>query len=160
MTFLLLPFSDSLRRGRQRRERGLDGARDGRPHARASHRPDRRRALLASEAPGKSLFQVAIIFQIIRKYFFDLWTLYHVWHVTIGPDAAFQCASAPSPRGVGSPSAASAKKLLNCAVAVRGDGDDDGDNGGPGDATTTMTTPEQIKRNNDKTGESYYFEGS
>ena len=53
MTFLLLPFSDSLRRGRQRRERGLDGARDGWPHARASHRPDRRRALLASEEPGK-----------------------------------------------------------------------------------------------------------
>ena len=77
-------------------------------------------------------------------------------HVTIGPGAAFQCASAPSPRGAGSPSAASAKKLLNCAVAVRGDCDDDGgDNGGPGDATTTMTTPEQIKRNSDKSGESF-----
>ena len=63
MTILLLLFSDSLRRGRQRRERGLDGACDGRPHARASHCPDRRRAFLASEEPGNILFQMSIIFK-------------------------------------------------------------------------------------------------
>ena len=85
-----------------------------------------------------------------------------LFHVTIRPDAAFQGASASlSSRGIdGSPSAASAKKLLNCAVVIREDRcdkeeDDDNDHGDPDNATTTMATPEKIKMGNDKLGESY-----
>ena len=47
---------------------------------------------------------------------------------------------------------------MNCAVVIRedcdkDDDDDNGDNGDPDNATTTMTTPEQIKRKKDKFGE-------